>query len=297
VTAIDTEPLAADPAVVIAAYGDDFADGLRLVSRLFDVDTVVCCRAGASIPSPSGKRIRLVNITGPHPAGLVGTHIHHIDPVGIGKTVWHLNYQDVIAIGRLFNGGRLWTTRIVALAGPPVLRPRLIPVVSGCDIAELVADEIGPGSVRLISGSVLSGRQIITQDRFLGRYHTQISVIDEAGTSAATKRAGAAGRVSMHGVFTRLLSRGKKFRFDTAMNGRTRALIPLELFERVMPFDILATPLLKSLLVGDAETASALGCLELVEEDLALCEFVCASKHNYGLALRRCLNQLEAENS
>ena len=292
VVAIDTEPLAVDPTVVIAAYAEDFANGLNLVSRLSHCDTYVCIPAAASIPLPDNERVKTVQVSGPHPAGLVGTHIHHIDPVGAGKTAWHLNYQDVIAIGRLFKYGQLWTTRIISLGGPPVLRPRLVPVTSGCAIADVVANELQDGKFRLISGSVLSGRRVTGQDQFLGRYHTQISAIDEA---ASASRASTRHRFSLHGILARLMARGKKYSFDTALNGRIRPLIPLEAFEQVMPLDIMVTPLLKSLLIQDSETAGALGCLELAEEDLALCEFVCSSKQNYASALRRCLDELDVE--
>ncbi|MGR8947203.1 MAG: Na(+)-translocating NADH-quinone reductase subunit A [Gammaproteobacteria bacterium] len=294
VTAIDTEPLAVDPSVVIAEYAADFADGIQLISRLFDVNLYVCRRAGANIPVPASKLIKDVEIVGPHPAGLVGTHIHHIDPVGSAKSVWHVNYQDVIAIGRLFKYGRLWSTRIVSIAGPPVLRPRLVPVTMGCDVVEIVADELPTGALRMISGSVLSGRRVDPQDRFLGRYHAQISVIDEVTQGMPEAQPRNSRRYSFHSLLARLSARQKQTRFDTAMNGHRRPLITLGNFEQVMPLDIMATPLMKSLLIEDVESAGELGCLELAEEDLALCEFVCCSKRNYGAALRRCLSQLEA---
>lgn len=293
VTAIDTEPLAADPAVIIAAYAEGFMDGMTVLSRLFDVDVFVCCAPGAVVPLPDSEWIRRVDFAGPHPAGLVGTHIHHLDPVGAEKTVWHLNYQDVIGIGRLFTHGRLWTSRIIALAGTPVLRPRLLPITVGSAVADIVAEELGDGDCRIISGSVLSGRTAFGQDGYLGRYHTQISVVDEVSDTARQSHRGTLKKFTQHGVFSRLLARRKKYYFNTAMNGAKRPLIPLGQFEQVMPLDILATPLLKSLLINDSEAATALGCLELAEEDLALCEFVCCSKHSYGAALRRRLSELE----
>ena len=67
------------------------------------------------------------------------------------------------------------------------------------------------------------------------------------------------------------------------------------MYERVMPFDLMATPLLRALLMGDVERAETLGCLELDEEDLALCTFVCPGKNDYGKHLRHVLNIIEQE--
>ena len=295
VTAMDTNPLAADPWVIIHEYQQDFLDGLTVLSRLADVKVFVCKAADADIPVPAGEQIMAVEFGGPHPAGLAGTHIHFLDPAGAEKMVWYLNYQDVIAIGKLFTSGRLWTERIISLAGPQVLRPRLLRTQIGADIDALVRNELRQGKNRIISGSVLSGRHAKSWAGFLGRYHTQISVIEEGGEREFMGWLDPGRKkFSTNNIFLSSLFRRQRFDFTSSQNGSRRAMIPLVNFEKVMPLDILPTPLLKALLVHDTDTARALGCLELDEEDLALCSYVCCSKLDYGAALRANLTEIEA---
>jgi Na+-transporting NADH:ubiquinone oxidoreductase subunit A len=270
VTAMDSNPLAARAEVVIPAYAEDFADGLAVLAQLTPGPVFLCIDAGAEIPLGDPDKVKVARFAGPHPAGLAGTHIHFLDPVGAGKTVWHLGYQDVIAIGRLFTTGRLWVERIVAVAGPMVRRPRLIRTRLGANLEDLVDGELREGECRVVSGSLLSGRRAAGDDAYLGRYDTQVSVLAEAG-------------------------RGEAPRPSTALNGEPTAMVPLGGFERVMPLDILPTQLLRALLIGDIDMARALGCLELDEEDLALCSYLCPSKIDYGPLLRACLAQIEKE--
>lgn len=296
VTATDTAPLAAEPAIIINEYPEDFTSGLLAIAALADVPVFIC-KSDSKITLPDHPRIIPVEFAGPHPAGLVGTHIHHLDPASAEKTVWHVNYQDVIAIGKLFTTGRLWVERIISLAGPGVKRPRLIRTRLGADIYALVEDELKQGTNRLISGSVLSGRQAGAGLAYLGRYHNQVSVLEERtdrdllGWLFPRMNRYAFNRIRLAGFADMRLSF-----FDTSLNGVARPIVPLGNFERVLPFDLLPTPLLKSLMLGDLEAARDLGCLELDEEDLALCSYVCCSKQEYGGALRDCLTQIEAEN-
>jgi Na+-transporting NADH:ubiquinone oxidoreductase subunit A len=294
VTAIDTEPLAGDPAVVIQENATDFANGLSAICRL-SADTIyVCAAPEATITIPDNDRLRLVRFAGPHPAGLAGTHIHFLQPVDSGKSVWHLDYQDVIAIGRLFVTGRLSTTRVIALAGPPVIRPRLIRARLGASTNDLTQGELREGSLRIVSGSPLSGRRAAGWAGYLGRYHSQISVLAEGyrreflGWLSPGRDRFSASRVFLSSFLGR-----RQFDLTTSQHGSPRAMVPIGSYEKVMPLDLLATPLLKSLLVRDTDTAQTLGCLELDEEDLALCSFVCCSKYDYGLALRECLTLIE----
>lgn len=270
VTAIDSNPLAARPEVVMSSYAGDFADGLAVLAQLTPGPVFLCVAEGTEIPAGNSDRVKIARFAGPHPAGLAGTHIHFLDPVGTRKTVWHLGYQDVIAIGRLFTTGRLWVERIVALAGPMVRRPRLIRTRLGASLEDLVGGELHDGDCRVVSGSLLSGRRAAGPEAYLGRYDTQVSVLAEAG-------------------------RGETLGPSTALNGVTTAMVPLGGFERVVPLDILPTQLLRALLVGDIDMARALGCLELDEEDLALCSYLCPSKIDYGPLLRACLAEIEKE--
>jgi Na+-transporting NADH:ubiquinone oxidoreductase subunit A len=296
VTAIDTNPLAADPAVVIADAPEDFTNGLTVLSRLIPGKIHVCKAAGAGIQTGSAPNLQVTEFSGPHPAGLPGTHIHYLAPVSAQRAVWHLNYQDVIAIGRLFTSGRLSPERVVALCGPAVFNPRLIRTRLGASTNELVKDELRHGEARVISGSVLSGHQAVGRTAFLGRYHQQVSVLREGrsrelfGWMAPGLNKYSASKVFLSSLFGR-----KEFRLTTSQNGSPRAMVPTGTFERVMPLDILPTQLLRALVVQDTDAAQALGCLELDEEDLALCTFVDTGKYDYGTILRDNLRRIRKE--
>lgn len=294
ITAMDTQPLAADPAVVIAANPGAFEDGLKIISHLTEGNIFLCQEKTADIPT-AGIQAELFG--GVHPAGNVGTHIHFLDPVSIDKTVWHIGYQDVIAIGQLFTTGQLNIERVVALGGPSTLKPRLLKTRVGANLTELTTGEIHQGDNRIISGSVFGGRNA-SHDAyaFLGRYHNQVTVLAEGRERPFLHyvRAGV-DRFSVMNTFVSKLLPNKLFNFTTSTNGSERCLLPLGNFEKVMPLDILATPLLRALIVGDLEMAEKLGALELDEEDLSLCTFVCTGKYEYGPILRDCLTQIEKE--
>lgn len=298
VTAMDSNPLAARADLIIGEYRQDFVNGLNVISRLTEGPVFVCKYPGAEVPMPGGGKFRVEEFDGPHPSGLPGTHIHFLDPVGAARTVWHIGYQDVIAAGKLFTSGRLWVERIVALAGPPVKKPRLIRTRLGANIDELIVDDLPPEmDVRPISGSVFCGRRAIDWAAYLGRYHNQISVLREGherelfGWIIPSRK-----KFSTLNVFLSALDRDKtRFPFTTSQNGSPRAMVPTGVYEEVMPLDILPTQLLRYLLVGDTDMAQKLGCLELDEEDLALCSFVCVGKYDYGPVLRKNLTQIERE--
>lgn len=295
VTAIDTHPLAADPAVVIAEGADDFQRGLRVLARLAKV--FLCTAPGAEIPGGELPNVQREEFSGPHPAGLAGTHIHFLDPVGAHKTVWSIGYQDVIAIGRLFATGRLDVHRVVAIGGPMVAQPRLLRTRLGASLDDLVAGEIKPGKpVRVVSGSVFGGRTSRGACAWLGRYHQQISCLAE-GTEREFLHYLRPGleKHSVLNLFVSKLFPAKRFDFTTTTNGSERAMVPIGNYEAVMPLDILPTQLLRALIVADGEMAQKLGCLELDEEDLALCTYVCAGKYEYGPILRDNLARIEKE--
>jgi Na+-transporting NADH:ubiquinone oxidoreductase subunit A len=297
VTAMDSNPLAADPSVVLDESGREFRDGLTVLSKLLDGRVYVCKAPGSRITVPEQDRFVVAEFAGPHPAGLVGTHIHFLEPVSATRSVWHVGYQDVIAVGELFVSGELRVERIVSLAGPAVLRPRLLRTRLGANTEDLVRGELIGEECRVLSGSVFSGRRAAGWACFLGRYHNQLSVLRE---DRERKLFGwlspGADKYSAANVFLSSLRRGaKRFNLTTSQNGSPRAMVPIGTYERVMPLDVLPTQLLRALLVRDTDSAQALGCLELDEEDLALCSFVCPSKYDYGPALRENLEQIERE--
>jgi len=296
VTAIDTNPLAADPQPIILAQREAFDAGLTLLTRLTDGKVHVCQASGGKLGGHPVGQVTFNQFAGPHPAGLVGTHIHFLEPVSLKKQVWHLNYQDVIAVGKLFLEGELSVERIIALGGPQVKEPRLIKTCSGASLDELLADELLDDENRIISGSVLSGTHARGPHAFLGRFHLQVSVVKEGrekelfGWVMPGKDKFSITRTTLGHFMKR-----KLFNFTTDTNGGERAMVPIGNYERVMPLDILPTMLLRDLLAGDTDSAQALGCLELDEEDLALCTYVCPGKYEYGPALRSVLTQIEQE--
>jgi Na+-transporting NADH:ubiquinone oxidoreductase subunit A len=296
VTAMDTNPLAADPAVVIAPHAEAFNHGLDALARLTDGPLYLCTAPDAAIPDGNDARIRRETFAGPHPAGLAGTHIHFLDPVGAARTVWSIGYQDVIAIGRTLMDGVLFTERVVALGGPPLERPRLLRTRLGASTDELVAGEAAGRDVRVVSGSILSGRTARSAEAFLGRFHVQISVLAEDRERELLHylRPGA-DRFSLFPIYLSRFLGKRRFDLTTSANGSARAMVPIGTFESVMPLDILPTQLLRALLVGDVDTSIGLGCLELDEEDLALCTYACPSKYEYGPVLRKLLTTIEKE--
>ncbi|ELN2739515.1 Na(+)-translocating NADH-quinone reductase subunit A [Pluralibacter gergoviae] len=296
VTAMDTNPLAADPQPLIAAHRDAFNAGLTVLTRLTDGKVHVCQASGGKLGGHPGGQVTFNEFSGPHPAGLPGTHIHFLEPVSLARQVWHLNYQDVIAIGRLFTEGELFTERVIALGGPQVNTPRLLRTRMGASLDELLAGELAAGENRVISGSVLSGTRAAGPHAFLGRFHLQVSVVRE-GRDKELFGWIMPGREKYSVTRTTLghFLRHKLFNFSTDTHGGERAMVPIGNYERVMPLDILPTHLLRDLLVGDTDGAQALGCLELDEEDLALCTYVCPAKYEYGPMLRDVLTRIEQE--
>ena len=292
VTAMDTNPLTADPAVIIAEQKDAFSNGLTLLGKLAKVH--LCKSAGVDVPTADG--VNVAEFAGMHPAGNAGTHIHFLDPASEKKTVWTIGYQDVIAIGHLFATGKLFTDRVVALAGPQVSAPTLLRTRVGVDLEELTAGRLVGGDNRVISGSILNGRHAKGAVAYLGRYSNQVSVLLEGREREFMGWiAPGSDKFSVLNMFASVLTKGKKFAFTTTTNGSERAMLPVGQFEKLMPLDILPTQLLRALVVGDMESAIALGCLELDEEDLALMTFACPGKYEYGPILRDNLTTIEKE--
>jgi Na+-transporting NADH:ubiquinone oxidoreductase subunit A len=296
VTAIDTNPLAANPDVIIGRRLDAFRDGLAVLSRLTAGHVWVCLAADSTLPSFAARSIREERFAGPHPAGNASTHIHFLCPVGAHHTVWAIGYQDVIAIGLLFTTGRLHSERIVALGGPQVENPRLVRTRVGADLTALTAGLLREGDNRIISGSVFNGHHARGPTAFLGRLANQVTVLRE-GSERRLLGYLSTGleRHSLMNIYLSKLMPWKRFDMNTSTNGSERAMVPLGQYEQVMPLDILPTQLLRALVVGDTETAQALGALELVEEDLALCTYVCVGKYEYGPILRDNLDLIEKE--
>jgi Na+-transporting NADH:ubiquinone oxidoreductase subunit A len=297
VTAIDTQPHAPSVEVVLDGRQGDFAVGLRALEALTPGSVFLCRAPGAKIELPPGSRATVEEFRGPHPAGTPGLHIHLLDPVHLDKMVWHIGYQDVAAIGRLLATGKLDLERVVSLAGPTVARPRLLRTRLGASLDELTQGELAPGDNRVISGSVFSGRTARGEvEGYLGRYHQQVAALAE-GREREFLGWLAPGRdkFSITNAFASAFARHRRFAFTTTTHGSKRPMVPIGTYEEVMPMDIEATYLLRALLTDDMERAEALGCLELDEEDLALCTFVSETKYDYGPMLRAMLDRIQKE--
>ena len=298
VTAIDTAPLAPMPEVVLADQLADFERGLRIVSKLTEGTTYLCVSEHSDLPDKLDAPVRVERFAGPHPAGTPGLHIHLLEPVSRNRTVWHIGYQDVAGIGRLFATGQLDVQRVVSLAGPPVTDPGLVATRLGASTEDIAEGQVPQDfETRLIAGDVLAGKKA-DGDAFgyLGRFDRQLSVISEDRERRLLGwLAPGTDRFSVLRLFAGQFTGRKEFDLTTSVHGSLRPMVPVGSYEQVMPMDILPTFLLRAMLVGDLEKAEELGALELDEEDVALCTFVCHSKIVYGPVLRRNLEQLESE--
>ena len=296
VTSIDTRPGAPDPSLWICEQQEAYLAGIDVLSRLTEGPVYVCGERGAGLPESDNPGVRHEDFYGPHPAGNAGTHIHFLHPVHTDRSVWTVGYQDVIAIGHLFTTGRLYFDRVIALSGPSIIDPRLIRTRLGASTSEVTAGCVAEGNHRVISGSVLDGRKAAGGTAWLGRFHHQISALRE-GTDRELLDFVMPGlnKYSLTRLFISTFIGPKKFDMTTSTGGSPRSIIPFGTYEEVMPLDILATPLLKALVTSDFDASIGLGCLELDEEDLALCTFACPGKFEYGPYLRQMLSRIEKE--
>lgn len=296
VPAMDTRPLAGDPRHLINEQSAAFTAGLKALTRLTSGMVHLCREPGEPLPGEDVRGVQTTCFAGPHPAGLSGTHIHFLNPAGRDKHAWTIGYADVVALGSLILTGKIFTERIVSLAGPSVTEPKLIRTRTGANLDELVDGQLKDGEIRVISGSVLYGRTSEAPLNFLGCHHNQISALPEG-----RERRFLGWMFPDSGVFSvkrgpiaRLLNR-KGFRFTTNLQGSLRANVPIGVYEKVMPLDILPTFLVRSMVAGDLEESEALGALELAEEDMSLCTFVDPGKGELDVLLRDILDRIERE--
>ncbi|WP_323765250.1 Na(+)-translocating NADH-quinone reductase subunit A [Marinovum sp.] len=296
VTAMDSEPLSADAAVIINDDAEAFTRGLAAVALLTEGNTYLCQETGAEIPGTDLAGITPAAFSGPHPSGLAGTHMHFLEPPSSDKMVWTIGYHDVIAIGRLLRDGHISAERIVALTGPMCSNPRLVRTINGASMLDLCAEDLETDTpLRVISGSILSGDAGAGPTAYLGRYARQVTLIEEDREQIPLGWIRPMpSKYAFQPVLGSALS-DKLYKLTSNLNGGRRAMVPIGTFEQLMPQDFLPTQLLRSLLVMDTDTAQALGVLELDEEDVALCGFACPAKYEYGLALRDSLTKIEKE--
>ena len=295
VSLMDTNPLAADPMAIVSHQIEAFNHGLTVIKHLTEGELFVAYDGEKDHDLAQNPVANYQAFSGIHPAGNVGTHIHFLKPVNDQRTVWHIGYQDVIAVGKLFTTGQLYTDRVISLGGPLVKEPRLIRTRIGANTNQLVAGNINDDDERIISGSVFNGHIAVQHRSYLGRYHNQLSILKEGREKEffGWLHLGS-DKFSVTRAFVSHLS-NKKLDLTTTTGGSERAIMPIGTYEKVMPWDILPTQLLRALVSGDTDTAQQLGCLEFDEEDIALCTFVCPGKYEYGPILRDALTTIEKE--
>lgn len=293
VNAHDTNPGHANPNVILQADENAFNFGLAVLAEIFSDVEKKFVVGGPEFKLPAVKGFTYEQFKGVHPAGLVGTHIHFLAPVTLEKVAVHLNYQDVIAIGKLFATGYLDGTKVIALSGPQVTAPSLYRVPYGANVADVALNKVKAGTNRIISGSALDGFKAAAAYSYLGQYDLQLTVLEEGykqdflGWVLPQPKKFSLSRLSIFGK--------KNLALNTSTNGSERSMVPIGMYERVMPLDIYPTLLLRDLISGDTDSAQDLGVLELCEEDIALCSFVCQGKYDYAVYLRQALTKIQRE--
>ncbi len=289
ISGFDSSPLAPDYDFMLTSQSDDFQAGIDALKKLTD-GAVHLTTNGAYPPSKlysNTKGVELHSIKGPHPAGNVGIQMHHIDPINKGEVAWHINPQDVIIIGRLFNKGIFDATRIIALTGSEVEKPMYHRVILGTNIAPLVKNNVTTDkNLRYISGNVLTGTKI-SEDGYLSFYHNQITVIPEGDDYEFFGWASPGfNKFSVSRSYFAWLMPNKKYTMNANLHGGERPFTFSEQYEKVLPMDVLPVNLLKAIIIKDIDQMEQLGIYEVGEEDLALCEFVCTSKIEVQKILR-----------
>ena len=294
ITAMDTEPLCPDADLIINQDLKAFEEGVKKISLLTKGNVFICKKNTSQLVV---EGFDTYEFSGPHPAGLAGTHMHFLDAPSSSKTVWSIGYQDVIAVGKLFLTGFIDINRIISIGGPNALKPRLVKTVLGASLDDILEGEYNKNEdCRVISGSVLSGFHAVDDLAFLGKYSRQITIIKEDlekhffGWIKPQPN-----KFSVMPVLLSAFGFFKLFNLTSNLNGGRRAMVPTGVFETLMPQDFLPTQMLRALLVMDTDVAQSLGALELDEEDLALCTFACPAKYEYGSALRDSLQKIEKE--
>ncbi len=296
VNTMDSNPLAVNPMLAFAGREADYQAGLAVLAKLTEGNIHVTHATQTKLPQAQIERVQYHAFSGVHPAGLVGTHMHFISPVSLEKTAWHLNLQDLLAIGYLFLNGKLDNHRVISVGGPSVKTPTFAKVRLGVNLTRLLDGNISEGKQRIISGSIYAGRKVDEQTNFLGLYDKQVVVLPEGSEPVFLEffRPGLRSYSRTRAYLGRFL-KGAKLPFTTSMQGSPRPIIPFGIYEEVMPLDILPTLLLKALVIKDTDTAIELGALELSEEDVALLTYVDPGKHDFGAILRENLTQIEKE--
>ena len=299
IPAFDSSPLAPDYDLMVHGHGEEFQAGLDVLSKLTNGDVFLNVHADKTFSKVflNAKNVKINSFRGPHPSGNVSVHISKLNPINKGDIVWYVSPQDVLTIGRLFTTGKYDATRLVALTGSEVLKPRYYKTTLGASIGNMVKDNVKEGKLRFISGNVLTGDKI-EKEGFLGYYHQQITVVPEGDYFEffGWGKPGF-GKWSFSRSFPAFLTPRKKYRLDTNLHGGKRAFVMTGEFEKVFPFDIYPMQLIKAVLVKDIDLMENLGIYEIDEEDFALCEVIDTSKTEIQKIIRDGLDMMRKEMS
>ena len=299
ISAFNSAPLTIDNDFALYGMDELFQKGLDYITQLSSGKTHLNIdgNTNSSTVFTGAKGVVINKISGAHPAGNVGIQVHHIDPINKGEVVWYLQPQDVIAIARLFTEGKYDVSRIVALAGSQVKKPKYYRTIAGATVANLLFDNINEGDNRIISGDILTGQHIDINGT-LGFYDTTITVIEEG------KEQEFLGwilpglhKFSASKTFLSWLTPSKKYTLNANMHGEERAYVMTGEYEKVLPMDIFPAHLIKACMIEDIELMENLGIYEVSPEDFALCEFVCTSKIEVQTIIRNALELVRKENS
>jgi Na+-transporting NADH:ubiquinone oxidoreductase subunit A len=297
ISAFDSAPLGVDYNFVLKDEGDMFQKGIDVLKQLTSGNVHLGVDGSEALISAfkSLKNVEITSYTGKHPAGLVGTHINKIDPLNKGEKVWQINPQDVLMIGRLFAEGKFDARRKVALVGSEVEKPQYYNSMLGAQISSLANGQIKNENVRYISGNVLTGSKE-SLDGFVGFFDSMVSVIPEGnhhqffGWIAPNFH-----KYSMSKTYFSWLMPNKSYALDTNFNGGHRAFVVTGQYEKVVPLDIYPVELLKACIIEDIDKMEQLGIYEVLEEDFALCDYVCTSKQETQNILRQGLDLMIKE--
>ncbi len=296
ISGFDSAPLAPDYDFILQNQIEAFQKGVNVLAKLTEGGVHLGLNAqNTASPLLKVKNVKINKFLGPHPAGNVGIQIHKIAPINKGEIVWYINPQDVTIIGKLFDKGIFDASRIVALAGSEILKPQYYKTTIGASINPLIKDNTTDGNIRFISGNVLTGSKI-SADGYIGFYDSLVSVIPEGNYYEMFGWAlPGFKKFSMSRTFFSWLNKNKSYKLDTNLHGGERAFVMTDEYEKVLPMDILPVQLLKSILINDIDKMEQLGIYEVIEEDLALCEFVCTSKIEVQSILRNGITNLIKE--
>lgn len=295
ISTFDTAPLAPDYNFVMEGQLGTFQTGIDALAKLTD-GKVFLGVSGKSVFT-NIKNAEIKQFAGPHPAGNVGIQIHHLSPINKGEVVWTVNPQDVLFIGRLFETGKVDFTKVFALAGSEVEKPKYVQTVLGAPVASVTDGRLKKVNYkqRIISGNVLTGKKVKAMD-FLCYYDSQISVIPEGDDYELLGWATpGVDKFSASKTFMSKLFPKKEYELNANLHGGERAFVLSGEYEKVVPMDILPVFLLKSCLADDVDKMEQLGIYEVIEEDFALCEYVCTSKIKVQDILRSGINTMIKE--